>query len=90
MRHVHGRSVRAAGDSIELFVLGDDEVLEPELVAVPIADRGKQFTNELVEMLFTNRIEIVLAVAAWLNDASDAEQSQVMTDGRLALAQLVA
>lgn len=37
-----------------LFVLRHDEVLEPELIALWITDSREQFTDQLVEMLFTN------------------------------------
>lgn len=74
----------------ELFVLGNNEVLEAEFITLGVADRGEQLADQLMEMLFTNRVKVVLAVATWLNDAGDAEQGQVMADGRLALAQLVA
>ena len=43
-----------------------------------------------MEVFFTNRIEIVLAVAAGFDDSSDSQQGQVMADGRLTLTQLVA
>ena len=55
-----------------------------------IADRGEQFPDQLVEMLFPHGIEVVLAVAPGFDDAGNAQQGQVVADGRLALAQLVA
>jgi len=73
-----------------LFVLGHNEVLKAEFVALWIADRCEKLTHKLMKMLFANRIKIVLAVASGFDDPGNPQQGQVMADGWLALAQFVA
>ena len=75
--------------SISLAGVGQDEVVELHL-AGHFAGGGEKADEEFAEVVGTNAIEIVLAFAARFDESRDAEQSQVVTDGGLALAETIA
>ena len=65
----------------------DDKIPESNFIATGIANRGKQFAHQLMEMLFTNGIEIVFSVTTGFDQTRRSQQSQVVADRRLALVQ---
>ena len=66
------------------FDLRQDEILEPDFIRIGVAERREDLGHQPVKVLGADGIEIVLSVAAGFNEACDAEQRQVMADGRLA------
>src|SRR4051812_47397044 len=67
----------------------EHEVMEAQL-ARNLARGGEEADEQLAELLGLHAVEIVLALAARLNQPRDAEERKVMADGWLALAEPVA
>jgi hypothetical protein len=87
---------RSEGNHNQFAALSLSGVTQGEIVeAIPLVARdfpgGREEAQEhLAEVIGADAVEIVLALAARLDQARDAEQGQVMADGRLALAEAVA
>ena len=62
------------------------EVVEPNLLG-HLAGGREQADEQFAEVLGANAVEVVLAFATRLDETGDAEQSQVVADRRLALAE---
>src|SRR5579859_331399 len=97
LRRCRGQSWRAYSDlglwtgdlglTIVLVLVRDDELVKADLALSRVADVLQELLHQAAEAGLSHRIEIVLSVAAGLNQSGDPQQGQVMADSRLALAE---
>ena len=74
---------------LALLGLSDQKVPKTDRLAI-VDHVGEQLTHDVVEVVLLDRIEVVLAIAARLNHLRHSQQSEVMADSGLALAQTLA
>jgi len=91
MKRVISRPNRAASIVIhELLFVRDDELVEADLAFSWFAHAVEQLLHQTAETRLADGIVVMLAVASRLDQTGDAEQRQVMADGRLTLAEPIA
>jgi hypothetical protein len=69
--------------------VGEDEIMEPKLLG-GVADRGEKIQQQIAEVVGSDTVEIVFALASRFDESGDSEESQVMADGGLTLPELAA
>ena len=67
----------------QILILRQHVIVEADFI-VRIADVGKQFSDDSVEVNLPHRIEVVFAVATGFNQTGDAQQREVMADRQTA------
>lgn len=63
----------------------DHELVEADFFGLRVAHAGEQFFHQAAEVRGANRVIVVLAIAARLDQTRNTQEGKVMADGRLAL-----